>query len=302
MSIRAQLMSFLIRRTIKKPLEAIADDVAGFREQMANAGKMSPKIPEDVMVEPVDAGGIPCEWVSKDMVQDGKAILYLHGGGYVFGNLDGYRDLAWRLSAETGVRVLIADYRLAPEYPFPAAVEDATACIRWLMSQEYDPSDIVIGGDSAGGGLAVATMVNLKNLGIKQPAGAFLLSPWVDLACSGDSMAKNAKEDCMLSPVSLNAMADLYLGEHDHRAPLASPLFADLSGLPPSVIHVGSTEVLLSDSERLADKFKAAGGESVLEIWPKMPHVFPVFAARIPEGKQAIEKIGEFVKTRLSQV
>lgn len=301
MSIRAQLLSFMMRRTIKGQMNNIGENVEGFREQMAGASLLTPKLPEEVKVETVSAGGVNCEWVAWEGVTEHRVLMYLHGGGYVFGGLDSHRDIAWRLSKESGMRVLLVDYRLAPEHPFPAAVEDATTCYRWLQDEGYKPHQIVMGGDSAGGGLTLATLVNLKNLGISKPSGAILLSPWVDLSLGGSSITTNAKSDAMLSPGSLEQMAKLYLGELDRKAPLASPLFADLSGLPPMLVHVSNTEVLLGDAERLVEKVKEAGGDAVLEVWPKMPHVFQVFAGRIPEGKVAIVKLAEFIKKRAAE-
>lgn len=300
MSIRAKIISFLMRRTLKGQFDNIADDVPGFRERMSGATSLTPKIPAEVNVEGLTIAGVDCEWVSCEGVDSHRVLMYLHGGGYVFGDLDSHRDLVWRLSKESGMKVLNVAYRLAPENQFPSAVDDATACYRWLLDEGYKPGQIAIGGDSAGGGLTVATMINLKNLGIALPAGAILLSPWVDLSGSGDSVDANEKADPILSRVALKNFADLYVGDLDRKAPLASPLFADLSGLPALLVHVGSTEILLSDAERLVAKVKQAGGDAVLTIWSKMPHVFQVFAGRIPEGKVAIAALGEFLKNRTS--
>jgi len=297
MSIRAGILRFMMRHTIKKQFDDI-DDVQAFRERMMASANMMPKVPHNVSVVPVAMGGVPCEWITNDGTDQDRVLMYLHGGGYVFGGLDSHRDIGWRLAEASRMRVLLVDYRLAPEHPFPAALEDVTACYRALMEQGFRPSHVAIGGDSAGGGLAVATMVNLKNLGLSLPNGCILLSPWTDLSASGDSIAQNAAADPMISGNALEKMAAFYLGERDRRAPLASPLFADLTGLPPTLIHVGSTEMLLSDSQRLADKLREAGGEVLLDVWPKMPHVFQVFASRIPEGKRAIAQLGEFLTNR----
>jgi len=298
MSIRAQVMSFLMRRTIKKQLANMGDDVDAFRKRLRDASRLRPEIPGDVIIEPLNVSGISAEWISLEQSDAQRVLLYFHGGGYVIGGLDGFRDVAWRLSRASGLKVLLVDYRLAPENPFPAAVEDAIACYRWLLDEGYQARHIVIGGDSAGGGLTIATLVNLKNLGLSQPSGAILISPWVDLSVSGESMAVNEVADPMLSRAILDHWAELYLGELDRKAPLASPLFADLSELPPVMVHVGSTEVLLSDAERLVEKIIKTGGEAVLEVWPKMPHIFQVFASRIPEGKEAIGKLGVFLNNR----
>lgn len=296
MSIRASIVSFFLRRTLRKQMAEIDDPVA-FREQM---NQPLGKTPEQVTVEPVDAGGVTAEWVCWPQCSPSSTILYFHGGGYVFGSPAGHRDIAWRLSKESGARVLMVDYRLAPEHPFPAAVEDATASYRWLLDQGTDPAEIVVSGDSAGGGLAVSLMVNLRNLGLPQPKAAVLLSPWADMTGTSASMASNAEADAMLSPEAISRFAELYLGaDRDPKAPLASPVFADLSGLPPVLILVGDTEVLLSDSEQLAAKLREAGGQVTLNVWPKMPHVFPILARILPEAKQAVRDISAFVREHL---
>lgn len=300
MSIRATIISFVIRHTMKKQFANI-DDVEAFRARMQTSARMTPAVPATVSCTPVDVGGVACEWITGEYTDEDRVLMYLHGGGYVFGGPDSHRDVAYRLGAASGMRVLLVDYRLAPESQFPAALEDATSCYRWLLEEGFAPEKIAIGGDSAGGGLAVATMVNLKNLGLPLPGAAILLSPWTDLSGSGDSVIKNAQSDPMLSPAALNTFATFYLGDRDRRAPLASPLFADLSGLPPVLIQVGSTEILLSDAQRLADKIRAAGGKALIDVWPKMPHVFQVLAARIPEGKRAIVQLGDFLKSHTGQ-
>ncbi|MBL6690877.1 MAG: alpha/beta hydrolase [Pseudomonadales bacterium] len=296
MSIRASIVSFFFRRTVRKQMAEI-DDPAAIREQMSQP---LGKTPEKVAVEPVDAGGVVAEWVSWPGCSPSATIIYFHGGGYVFGSPAGHRDIAWRLSKEGGVRVLMVDYRLAPEHPFPAAVEDATAVYRWLLEQGTDPAEIVVSGDSAGGGLAVSLMVNIRNLGLPQPKAAVLLSPWADMTATSDSMTRNANADAVLSPEAIRRFAELYIGhDRDPKAPLASPVFADLSGMPPVLILVGDTEVLLSDSEQLAAKLREAGGEVTLNVWPGMQHVFPILARILPEAKQAVRDISAFVREHL---
>lgn len=296
MSIRASIVSFFIRRTIRGQMAGV-EDPAAIRDQ---TNRSLGKTPEEVSIEEVDAGGVQAEWVCWPGSSDDSALVYFHGGGYVFGSPAGHRDLAWRLSKEGGVRVLMVDYRLAPEHRFPAAVDDATAAYRWVLDQGIDPQKIMVGGDSAGGGLSAALMVNLKNLGIPQPKAAVLLSPWLDLTGSGETMTTNEDKDAMLTSEAIRRFTGFYLGEGtDPKAPLASPIFADLSGLPPMYIVVGDSEVLLSDSERLAEKLREAGGEVKLDVWPKMPHVFPILARLIPEAKKAVSDIAEYVRGHL---
>lgn len=290
-------MRFFMRGTVKR-IFAKTDNAKELRERMAKFAKMMPKLPHEVSVDPVACNDVPCEWVTWAGADETRVVMYLHGGAYVFGGPEEHRDFAWRLSKASGMRVLLVDYRLAPENPFPAAVDDATACYRWLIEQGYGPSSIAIGGDSAGGGLTLATLINLKNLGVPLPNCGILLSPWTDLSGSGDSVDLNARADPMLTPAALHRFAKMYVGQLDVKAPLASPLFADLTALPPLMVMVGSTEILLSDAERLADKIREAGGEVMLEVWPRMPHVWPLFAARIPEGREAVDKLGEFIDHR----
>ncbi len=294
MSLRASLFCFLLRHLVKHQFDGIPEDVVAFRARMNSAARLAPTPPKAVLTESVQAGDVPCEWVQYGEANE-HVLLYLHGGGYVFGNLDSHRDIAWRLSKGTGARVLLADYRLAPEHPFPAALEDATACFRWLLEQSITPEDIAIAGDSAGGGLAVATMVNLRNLGLSLPSAAILMSPWTDLSGGGESIRTHTELDPMLSAAALGAMAKLYLGDRDQKAPLASPVFADLSGLPPMMVQVGSTEVLLSDADRLVARVNATDGEGVLDIWPDMPHSFQIYGGRIPEAREAIERLSSFL-------
>lgn len=297
MSIRAGLISFVLRHTLKKQMATFSDH----RKLRKRAGMSIGKLPDRVETQAVDAEGVSAEWVRWRGSQNRSVILYLHGGGYVFGGLDSHRGLAWRLAKASDSEVLVVDYRLAPEHLFPAAVEDAFASYQWLLAQGIAPERLVVAGDSAGGGLAVALMIKLKELGIPQPKAAVLLSPWTDLTLSGDSVQKNAKVDAMLSPEALTRFKDLYLGDGDSMSPLASPIFGDLSGLPFTYVVVGSEEVLRDDAERLVENIVGAGGQAQIEVWPKMPHVFPLLAPMIPEGIKAIEDIADVIKDQLQR-
>jgi len=259
------------------------------------AAEMPPA--DDVSIEGVTADSVPSEWVTVPDIDDDRAVLYLHGGGYVIGSPVTHRELAGRLSRACGARVLLADYRLAPEHPFPAAVDDAVASYRWLLDTGYAPSGIVVAGDSAGGGLTVATLVALRDAGLPLPAAGVCLSPWVDLEGLGESMTARAHLDPIVQKEGLVNMAQMYVGEGgDPRTPLAAPLYADLAGLPPLLIQVGTAETLLDDATRLAAKAKQVGVEVTLEEWDDMIHVFQLFASRLAEGQQAIEKIGAYVR------
>ncbi len=244
----------------------------------------------------VNAGGVPAEWVTAEGSADDRAVLYLHGGGYVVGSVRTHRVLMAGLSRSSGARVLGLEYRLAPEHPFPAPLEDAVAAYRWLLREGYNAAKIAVAGDSAGGGLTVAVMVQIRYLGLPMPGAAVCFSPWVDLEGVGDSMDANAEIDPMVKREGLSFMAETYLDGCDPKAPLAAPLYADLRGLPPMLIQVGTAETLLDDATRLADKARAAGVEVKLDAWEDMIHVWQLFAPMLPEGRRALKQAGEFIQ------
>jgi len=254
--------------------------------------------PPDVARTPVQVAGRPAEWVAAPGADPTRAILYLHGGGYVIGSLNTHRELAGRLSRASGARVLLLDYRLAPEHPFPAAVDDAAAAWRWLLAQGVAARRAVVAGDSAGGGLAVATLLRLRDAGDPLPAAGVCLSPWVDLEAMGASMQTRAAADPIVQREPLLRMARLYLGTASARDPLASPLHGSLQGLPPLLVHVGDAETLLDDATRLAERARAASVEVTLEVWPEMIHVWHLFAPLLPEGAKAVDGVGAFVRER----
>jgi monoterpene epsilon-lactone hydrolase len=256
-------------------------------------------VPDDVRSEPVEADSVPGEWISAPGADPDRIIYYLHGGGYSMGSIKTHREMVSRLSRASGARALAIDYRLAPEHPFPAAVEDSTATYRWLLSTSADPARLVIAGDSAGGGLTVATLVALRDAGDPLPAAAVCLSPWVDMEGLGGSMTSKAEADPMVQRDDLLEGAQAYLGGADPRTPLAAPLYADLKGLPPLLIHVGTAETLLDDSTRLAERAKTAGVDVTLEPWEDMIHVWHYMAAMLPEGQQAIDRIGDFIREHM---
>ena len=255
-------------------------------------------VPQDVKAEPVDAGGIAAEWIAAPGADASRVIYYLHGGGYAIGSINTHRQMISHLSRAAGARALAIDYRLSPEHPFPGAVEDATTAYRWLLSTGVDSARIVIAGDSAGGGLTVATLVSLRDAGHPLPAAAVCLSPWVDMEGIGDSMTTRAEADPMINREDVLVGAQAYLNGAHPRTPLAAPLYADLSGLPPLLIHVGTAEVLLDDSTRLAERARSAGVDVTLEAWDDMIHVFQFFASTLPEAQQAIDRIGQFMRER----
>jgi monoterpene epsilon-lactone hydrolase len=273
-------------------------DLAAARKSMEILSA-NPQIPDGTVFEKVNAGGVPSEWISGPESDPRKTVLYLHGGGYTLGSIDTHRGLGAWIAQACGARVLIIDYRLAPETPFPGAVEDAAAAYRFLLEQGVTPEHIAIGGDSAGGGLTLASLVHLKEEGLPLPGAAFALSPWVDLEGLGESMTTRAEADPMVDKQGLIRMGKLYLGDADPKTPLAAPLYADLSGLPPMLIQVGTAEVLLDDSTRVVERLQAAGVAVELEQFEDLIHVFQAFAPVVPESVEAIGKIGAFVKSHL---
>ena len=255
-------------------------------------------LPDGVSYQPVEAGGVSAEWVLPPNAPDGRVIFYLHGGCYATGSVATHRDLITRLAIAASARILALNYRLAPAHPFPAALDDTVAAYRWLLELGIEARQIALAGDSAGAGLALAASLKLREDGTPPPAALACISPWVDLAVTGPSMTTNAGNDPIVSRPMLLGWAGLYLGDHDPRTPLASPLYADLHGLPPLLIQVGSAEVLLDDATRLAERASAAGVNSTLEVWPGMIHVWHTFPA-IPEAREAITGIARFLHTHL---
>jgi monoterpene epsilon-lactone hydrolase len=250
-------------------------------------------------VEPATVGGVKGEWVRARRTRRDAVLLYLHGGGYVIGSPASHRNLVAAIGEASRLSAFSADYRMGPEAPFPGAVEDAVAAYRGLLDSGVAPSRLAIAGDSAGGGLTIATLVALREGNVPLPATAVVLSPWVDLSGSGASMRTRAKRDPMVSMDELHKMAAAYLGGADPRTPLASPLFADLAGLPPLLIQVGSEEILYDDTVRLAERAGGAGVEVSVEYWGGMVHVWQAFHPILSEGRDAIERIGAYLKARI---
>lgn len=274
-------------------------DVARLRQGLEALVSGNP-VPDGVACTPIVVGDVPCEWIVADGARDDGVLLYLHGGGYCMGSINTHRALVARLSAATGLRGLAVDYRLAPEHQFPAAVDDATAVYRWLLAQDVAPSRIVVGGDSAGGGLTLATLLAVRDAGLPRPAGGVCLSPWTDLEITGGSMDTHAERDPMVDRAGASRLAAAYLGDTHCRTPLASPLHADLRGLPPLLVQVGTAETLLDDSVRLAERARAADVDVTLEPWEDMIHVWQAFAPLLPEADEAIAAIGAWTRRRVS--
>ena len=257
------------------------------------------KVPEDVTLQPVDVDGVPGEFLITPGASDDKVVLYFHGGGYAIGSIKSHRYLMQNVSRHSGAKTLGIDYRLAPENPFPAALEDATKAYRWLLAQGYKPENIAIGGDSAGGGLTLATLINLRDEGDPLPAAGVLISPWADLTGEADSVTSRADSDPMIKPDGLYSLGGQYLNGADPKTLLASPMFAGMNGLPPLCIHVGGREILYDDAITIAKKARHVGVEVELVDEPELFHVWHAFAPMLEEGQQAVEQIGAFLKQKL---
>jgi monoterpene epsilon-lactone hydrolase len=272
--------------------------IAQARAGFAPAGPIAP-MPGDVEVTSVIAGGVTAHWLDAPGVDAGRVLLFLHGGGFQFGSLLSDGELAARLGRASGMRVLFLEYRLAPEHPFPAAIDDVIAAWRWLRTnRRLDPRSLAVAGDSAGGGLAVALLESTRDDGEVLPAAAVLMSPTVDLTISGASMTERVNQDPISTPALLRQLASDYLAGADPENSLASPLFGSLSGLPPLLLLVGTSDLLLSDSERLAAAAAAAGVDVRLEVGDGLPHVYPLMLGT-PEAAEATGRIGEFLRAHV---
>ena len=297
MSLRSELVRIGVRWFIKRrrrPTVAVA------RRSIDAAARWVPRPPAGTEVLPVDAGGVPGELIATAASRHDRHVLFLHGGGYVTGSPALYRHFTWRIATAARARVLAIDYRLAPEHPFPAALDDALAAYRWLQAGAADPRRTAVIGDSAGGGLALALMLKLRDDGLERPGAAVALSPWTDLALTGTSLSLNAKSDPMLNVADARLFADRYLAGADPRNPYASPLYGNPAGLPPTLIHVGSDEILYDDAVRMAESLSAAGCLVQIEVWPRMPHGWHLFAPVLPEARRAIARIGAFLHQALA--
>ena len=257
-------------------------------------------LPAGVTGEMVDANGVSCELQTPDETTGDAIVQYVHGGGYVAGSIGSHRNLTGNLALQLGCPVLSVDYRLAPEHPHPAPVEDSVAAYRWLLDRGHSADKIAIAGDSAGGGLTMSTLMKLRDLGLPLPAAAVPISPWVDMSGTGESAVTRSDRDPMVTADDLTRIAGVFLGpDGDAADPYASPLEGDLSGLPPLLIHCGDDEVLLSDSERLAHKARTSGVDVTLEVWPEMIHVWHSMAGLFPEADQGVARVAEYLGERL---
>jgi monoterpene epsilon-lactone hydrolase len=288
-----------VRAGLTRTAEAVAVPIDEQRREWEDSAAQA-TLPPNTYIVPVSADGIHCERISCPPVDPAKLMVLLHGGGFSTGSCKTHREMAARISLAAKIPVLVVDYSLAPENPFPAAVDDVVRVYKWLTKVDaMRPSRIVLAGDSAGGGLAIQVLLALREAGEVLPGAVVLMSPWLDLSMSGESMESRAGVDPMTTRNDLLSAAKLYIGDRDPKDPRISPVFADLHKLPPTLIQVGDHEVLLSDAVRFAERAKAAGVEVTLDVWPEMWHVFQGWAATLPEAQAALSKISEFAHQKL---
>ena len=288
-SVRLGLSWFVKRRTRHETLEQS-------RRRLLVMEAVIPHPPRGTETITINVGGVSADQVITPASRHNRHVLYLHGGGYRLGAPSTYRHLTWRIASAAQAQVLVIDYRLAPENPFPAALEDAVSYYCWLLAEGADARQIVVIGDSAGGGLALALLLKLRDSSLPRPAAAVVLSPWTDLALTGASLTLNAKLDAIVQAEDAPIFAADYLAGTDPRHPYASPLYGDPTGLPPTLIQVGSEEVLRDDAVRMAEKMQRAHCQAELQIWPRMPHVWHFLAPILPEAREAIAEISKFVQ------
>ncbi len=297
MSIQLFFIDKLLRLTVKRRFRR-NPDVMELRAIMAELPLRA--APGHIAVETITLGGIKTERLRTAKADETKAILYIHGGGFVAGVPGNHRPLTWRLADKTGVPVYVIDYRLAPEHPFPAGLDDCVAAYRGLLGKGIATNSIVIAGDSAGGNLTLVTALKLKALGLAQPGGLVCLSPVTDLD-GFESRRSNVRSDALFTAEMMPSLAPLYSPNHDPADPLISPYRGDVSGLPPTLIQCSAIEILRDDSVQMAKKMKDAGVPVTLEVWPKVFHVWHMMADMLPEGRKAIDTIAAFIKTRFAQ-
>ena len=301
---QAQVLGMAARNFVKPVISRVkfTPRLMKFSQLGFDALTMVLPVPRNAEIVPVHADDVPCEWVMcADGLHQDRVFIYLHGGGYFFGSPRSHRTITWRISQAGKMKVLAVDYRQPPDHEYPAPIWDVVRVYRWLLARGYEPQNIFIGGDSAGGNLTLVSMLKFRELGLPLPAGAVLISPWADLTTTGESLHDNADHDPYIPVKVLKFLARVYAGQHSPADPLLSPIYGDYSGFPPLLVQVGGKEVLLSDAQRVAAAAQKAGIPVTLSVYPDMMHVFQALAYVIPEGKEAIREIGRFIHKHLGR-
>lgn len=293
-SLRARFIRWITRWYLRR-VDIANAPVLKMRRRLDQLGRLS-RPARGVAIEASKLAGMHTEWYRPPEAMPGKVLLYLHGGAYALGSCDSHRKMVTHIAKAGRVETVLPEYRLAPEHPFPAGPDDCVRAYRALLEKGYGAGDIIIGGDSAGGGLTLATMLQLRHDGLPLPGAAVLLSPFLDMTASGESAKTRLDLDPWFDPAHMNAVVRHYCPYEDLQDPLLSPVFANVAGLPPTLIQVGDHEILLSDSTRLAGKMRDAGIDVELQVFPELWHVFQIFVGLMPESKAAIAKIGEFIR------
>jgi acetyl esterase/lipase len=295
LSLQSRLLSLMLRwRFKRRPAAEEAEFVRGARQLMNDPRRIPRRVPPDISLTAPVQEGVRGEWVAP--ADPRQTLVYFHGGGYIGGSVETYRRTTFALARAARARVFALDYRLAPEHRFPCAVEDGLAAYRYVLGEGKGAGRVAFVGDSAGGGLLLATMLAARAAGLPLPSAGVCYSPLTDLASTGGSLDTNDRRCAMFYGDSLRRAAPIYLGGADAREPLASPLYADLAGLPPLQIFVSTSETLLDDALRLAEKAKAAGVLVDLQVWKNLPHVWPIFAGQLPEARRALRLTAEFIE------
>ena len=304
-SLRSRLFRFLLKHghllrfQFKRTTIDLNTSIPRLRQEVEKTSKLFGKLPDGIEASPITIDSLLAEWILPSQAKKDKVILYFHGGGYVMGSIQAHRSIVAKFVKGSKVGALLFGYRLAPEHPFPAALDDSMTAYRWLLAEGVSPSHIVFVGDSAGGGLCLATLIALRDQDIPLPVAGVALSPWTDLKCTGESHRTKARIDPLTPKGSCTVFSKYYVGENDPCNPWITPLYGDLRGLPSILIHVGEDEVLLDDSTRFAEKAKDAGVDVTLKVEEGMFHCFPACAPLFPEAVRAMDEICTFIKTHI---
>ena len=295
---RARFIRWLTSRYIHK-VDIPNAPVEKMRKRLDQLGRLARKA-RHVAIEKTEIAGLHAEWYRPESATPGKVLLYMHGGAYALGSCESHRKLVTHIARAANIEAVLFEYRLAPEHPFPAGLDDTLAAYRALLEKGYSADDIFIGGDSAGGGLTMGLLLQLRHAGMDLPRAAVMLSPFLDMTASGESVKTRAQQEPWFHAEDIVVVIRHYCPDQDLNNPLLSPVFANVAGMPPMLIQVGDHEILLSDSTRIADKLAAAGCEVQLEVFPEMWHVFQLFVGKMPESRAAIQKIGAYIRSHIS--